>query len=353
MLNKRKLIFSVTAIILTAYFFILGIFKAKGFFAPLITAIILSLIVLPLATRIEKKLNRTIASLLSSLFLFTLSIGLIVLISFQIRSFGEDWPKIKETMKPKIEQLKQFALQHTPLDSGDIEQAQENSSNTSGQAASKKIADFMKALSGFFANYLLTFIYVFFLLNYRKIFKNFLIRVMPDNRRETTRKIISKSVKVAPQYLIGKLILMGMLTILYSIGLGISGVNNFIMISIIAAVLTLIPYVGNLIGFTMAVAVGFLSSGDINVLIGIALTFTITQFIESYALEPFVVGDRVDVHPFFVILAVVAGNMIWGIIGMVLAIPVLGIITVVLLNIEEFRAFGILLSKKEFSENNK
>ena len=144
--------------------------------------------------------------------------------------------------------------------------------------------------------------------------------------------------------------LMGLLAVLYSIGLGISGVNNFILVSVIAAVLTLIPYVGNILGFTMAVAFGFLSSGDTSVLIGIALTFTVTQFVESYVLQPFIVGDRVDVHPFFIIVSVIAGNMIWGIIGMILAIPVLGIIVVILYNIEATKPLGILLSKTKFSE---
>lgn len=174
---------------------------------------------------------------------------------------------------------------------------------------------------------------------------------MPDKKKNTVETIISKSAKVAPQYLIGKLMLMALLAVLYSVGLGISGVNNFILVSVIAALLTLIPYVGNVIGFTMAVAFGFLSSGDITVLIGIALTFTITQFVESYVLQPYVVGDRVDVHPFFVILVVILGNMVWGILGMILAIPIMGILTVVLLHINELRPLGILLSKQGFDNN--
>ena len=271
------------------------------------------------------------------------------LVSFQIRSFVEDWPQIEKTMDPKIEQVKDFAFKHTPLDQEDIKEAKNNSSNM-GSSTSDKVRAFMSGLSGFIANYLLVFVYVFFLLNYRTIFKGFLLRIFPDEKRKKVKTIITKSAKVAPQYLIGKLILMGLLAILYSIGLGISGVNNFILVSVIAAVLTLIPYVGNIIGFTMAVAFGFLTSGDTTVLIGIALTFTVTQFVESYVLQPYVVGDKVDVHPFFVILAVILGNMVWGVIGMILAIPIMGIVTVVLLNIDILKPFGILFSKKEFNQ---
>ena len=349
MLKRKKLIIYLAAFILAVYFLFLGLAKAKGFFAPLITAIILSLVVLPLSNRMEKVMKRNWASLINSILLFGISIGIISLVSYQIRSFADDWPQIKETMQPKIEQVKNFALKHTPLDQEDIKEAK-NDTGESSSNTGKKIASFMSGLSSFMANYLLTFVYVFFLLNYRHIFRDFLLNIFPDRKKDTVKTIISKSVKVAPQYLLGKLTLMGLLAVLYSIGLGISGVNNFILVSVIAAVLTLIPYVGNIIGFTMAVAFGFLTSGDTTVLIGIALTFTVTQFVESYVLQPYVVGDRVDVHPFFVIVSVIIGNMVWGIIGMILAIPIMGIITVVLLNIKKLEPFGILFSKKEFSD---
>jgi len=347
MISKKNLLFYSATIIVATYFLFLGLTKAKGFFAPLITAVILSLIVLPLSQRMEKKLKRPLAAILNSLLLFLISVGLMAIVSFQIRSFTEDWPQIQEAMEPKIESVKEFALNHTPLSQQDIAEAKNTSSEMSFQPG-EKAKTFMSGLSSFLANYLLTFVYIFFLLNYRHIFKNFLLRVFPDKKQETIKTIIVKSAKVAPQYLLGKLILMGLLAVLYSIGLGISGVDNFILVSIIAAVLTLIPYIGNVIGFIMAVAFGFLTSGDTTVLIGIALTFTITQFVESYVLQPYVVGERVDVHPFFIIVSVILGNMVWGIIGMILAIPILGIITVVLLNIRQLEPFGILLSKKKF-----
>lgn len=346
--NKKLLIY-FSAIILGTYFLFMGLAKAKGFFAPLFTAIILSLLVLPLSKRFEKKMSRPLAALLNSILLFLLSVGFIALISFQIRSFAKDWPQIQETMKPKVEQVKSFALEHTPLSENDIREARKSSEPNSSEI-SNRITNFMKGLSSFMANYLLTFVYVFFLLNYRQIFKNFLLRVIPDKKKSKAQKTINESARVVPQYLLGKLILMGLLAVLYSIGLGLSGVNNFILVSVIAALLTLIPYVGNIIGFAMAVAFGFLSSGDVAVLVGIAITFTLTQFVESYVLQPYVVGDRVDVHPFFVILVVILGNMVWGILGMILAIPVMGILTVVLLNIDQLKPVGILFSKKKFNK---
>lgn len=235
-------------------------------------------------------------------------------------------------------------------EAGEGPEQSQSSSGVSMQSAGGKVATALKTLSSFMGNFLLTMVYIYFMLRYRLRFRAFLVHVSPDNRREKVEKMMTDSSKVAPKYLRGKLILMGLLAVVYSIGLGISGVSNFILVSIIAALLTIIPYIGNIIGFAMAMAFGYLTTGNPMTLVGIVITFSVTQFLESYVLQPFVVGDEVDVHPFVIIVAVIIGNLVWGIVGMVLAIPVIGIITVVLLHIQSLRPLGVLLSKKKFDE---
>lgn len=350
MTKGKNILFYSTLVILSTYFLFLGLPKSKGFLAPLVTAVILSLVVLPISRWLEKKgMKRTWASILNTLLIFIISIGFMALVSFQITNFVEDWSKITNTMQPKIEQFKNFVFEHTPLEASDLEQTSSSSggpSISSGSSQGQKALTFFNMVVGFFGTYLLTFIYIFFILNYRNRFKEFLMRLFPDDKKQKVKDITQKSATVTQQYLVGKLILMGILAVLYSIGLGISGVNNFILVSFIAALLTLIPYIGNIIGFGLAMAFGYLISGETSVLIGIILTFTIAQFLESYVLQPYVVGDRVDLHPFLVILAVVLGNSLWGIIGMILAIPILAIIMIIFLNVPSLHPFGFLLSKK-------
>lgn len=203
---------------------------------------------------------------------------------------------------------------------------------------------------GFIGTALLTFIYIFFLLNYRRRFRLFLLSLFPEEKKKEVNHVIHQSATVSQQYLVGKLMLMGCLAVLYAIGFGISGVSNFILIALIAALFTLIPYVGNIIGLGLAMGFGYLTSGETGVLVGILITFSVAQFVESYLLEPYVVGDKVDVHPFFVILVVVAGGALWGVIGMILAIPVLAIITIVFLHVSPLHPFGFLFSKEEPKE---
>lgn len=348
--GKQILVYGAFTII-GFYFLFLGLSKARGLLAPLLTAVFLALLILPLSQKMERSfLNRTAASLTNTFIIFFVSVGFMALVSFQVKNVVDDWPQIKETMKPKIEQLKSFLLEHSPMEEKDLERSEEGSQipmMDSGTGQSKKAASFLNSAFSFFGDYLLTFIYIFFLLNYRKRFKEFLLRLFPDRKRKEVKNIISESAGVIQQYLVGKIILIGLLAVLYSIGLGISGVDNFILISFLAAVLSLVPYLGNIVGFGLAIIFGYLSSGETGVLIGIILTFSIAQFVESYVLEPYIVGDQVDLHPFFVILSVIIGGMIWGVIGMILSIPILAVINIVLIHVPPLNPFGYLFSKDD------
>lgn len=347
--SGKKILYYFTLSILFLYFIFLGLTKGKPFLAPITVAIILSLLVLPICRKMERTfINRPVASIINTLLLFLLSIGFFALLSMQVKNLVDDWPKIMETMNPQIDRLKDFVLEHTPVSEKDMESSSEDSSIPFiGIPSGKKAANFLNSVMSSMGTYLLTFVYVFFILNYRKHFKKFLLQLFPDDRRDRIQKIISNSANVTLEYLIGKLILIAFLAVFYSIGLGLSGVNNFILVSVLAAIFSIIPYIGNVIGFGMAMVFGYLTSGNPGVLIGISLTFLIGQFVESYIMNPYIVGDKVDLHPFVVILAVIIGNLVWGMIGMIVAIPVLAIINVVFLNVEPLQAFGFLLSKEK------
>ncbi|WP_424493228.1 AI-2E family transporter [Salinimicrobium sp. GXAS 041] len=350
-----RILLNTTLAVLGTYFCFLAIAEAKGFLAPLSTAFILALVVVPLSSKLERAgMPRIVASLLNTFLLFLFSIAFMALISFQVKSFVAEWSLIQRTMEPKMEELQTFIFEHTPLTKADFKRYRYNEEGKMPfwddmNHRKRAIGVFAKTMN-FLGIYILTFIYIFFILNYRSRFRKFLLRLFPDERKGKVNKIMKESARVTQQYLIGKLILMALLAVVYSIGLGISGVNNYILISLIAALVTLIPYVGNIIGLALAMGFGYLTSGDFSVLVGVVVTFTVAQFVESYVLQPYIVGDKVGLHPFVVIAVVVAGSALWGVIGMILAIPLMAIITVVFLHISPLEPFGFLFSKKTSSD---
>lgn len=340
---------SVVSVVIALFLLLIAAVYGRGFLAPVITAIVLALIILPLSRKMEGRIiKRNLSSLISTLVIFLISLMFLSLCSLQIKNFVDQWPSIKETMAPEIEEFKTFIFEHTPVDKEALENYSASGSipllqeplNEGAQAA-----NFVRSVFAFLGTYILTFIYIFFVLNYREHYRQFLLKLFPDEKKPQIQRILKDSADVVQQYLLGRLILMGILAVLYAIGLGLSGVDSFILVALIAAILTIIPWIGNVIGFAMAMVFGYLTSGDLNVLWGILITFSVSQFVESYILQPYIVGDKVGLHPFFVIIFVMLGGAVWGLIGMVLAIPVMAILTVVFRNIRILKPFGFLFGK--------
>ena len=340
----------VFLVVVGTFFLIKGLAASKGFLAPVVFAIILALIMLPVARKMESLItNRGVSSFISTLLVLIFSLLFLSLCSMQIQNFFNDWPAIKEAMAPEVEKFKTFLFEHTLLNKSSLQEYYPSGSIPFvGEEVNEgaKALSFLRSSLNFMGTYLLTFVYTFFLLFYRSHFKEFMLSLFKPQNKKKAGKVIETSAGTVQDYLIGRLILMAILAVFYCIGLGFSGVDNFLLVGIIAAILTLIPWIGNIIGFAMAMAFGYLTSGNINVLWGIVVTFTVSQFVESYILQPYVVGDKVGLHPFFVILFVMLGGAIWGLVGMVLAIPVMAMVTVILQHVEPLKPLGFLFGKK-------
>ncbi|RYJ43199.1 AI-2E family transporter [Flavobacterium beibuense] len=346
----KQILYTATAAILGVYFLTAGLVKAKPFLAPLLTAVILALLVLPIARKLESwKIPRMASSLINTLLLFLVSVGFVALISIQIQSFVADWDKAKQKIMPEIEKLEAYVYEKTPLGPEDIEKQQSEATGNMG----KQALSFINGVYSFSGDYLLTFIYIFFLLNYRRKFRQFFVKLFKKENKKDVDEVLTQATKITQGYLYGKFILMIFLAVIYALGMAAFGVSNFIIISVLAALLSIIPYIGNIIGFLIAIGLGYIADGDTTALIGIVITFSVAQFIESYLFEPYVVGDNVNLDPFITILAVVAGNMIWGVIGMILSIPVLGIINVIFMHVKPLKPYSFLLGNSDVKQKSK
>lgn len=369
--KSNQLIVISSLLILGTYFLFFGLSKAHTFLAPITIAVLLSLLMIPFSNKLESwGLPRGWAALVSDLVLMGFFIGLFVVLSAQVQSIAKDWPQMKRDLEPKIEKVQEFIAKHTPYtveeqnqkidekipggdDSEKSENNQQESSSSQSSGVGSMVGSAIMAFFSFLGSTLLTFVYIFFFLLYRTKFKKSILKFVPEENKEKGKKIIQDSSKVSQNYLVGKLFLILFLGVLYAIGLSISGVQHAILISLLAAVFSLIPYLGNIIGFVLAISMALFSGGDVSALIGVTITFSIAQFVESYILEPYIVGDKVDLHPIFTIIAVVLGEAVFGIIGMIIAIPVFGIIKVICDQVKVLHPVGYLLGdQKEKDDSN-
>lgn len=356
-IRGTMLLYSVLTVI-GLFFLFWGLILARPFLVPLITAMVLALLMLPIANRFERwGMHRVLATSLSTCILFLFAAGFTAFCFFQMKHFADDWETIRENLADNVEEISQYLVDKTPLTHEQVIRynfgfRDQESDTLQDDTAAQHYPDRQSIMGlwsvfGYLTNFLIVLVYVFLFIHFRHKFKQFILRIFPHEQKDHVAYIIVRSSEVSRRYLAGKLLLMVFLALLYFIGLYLSGLEGALLISIIAAVLSIIPVIGNLFGFFIAVAVSLLTNGGAVTLVGIAVTFSMAQIIDTYILQPIVLGEKLDVHPVFIILSVVLGYHIWGIMGMVLSIPIFGMITVVCRYVPVLGPFGYLFSKND------
>jgi len=104
-----------------------------------------------------------------------------------------------------------------------------------------------------------------------------------------------------------------------------------------------VPFVGNLTGTGLTVIAVMAQGGDGKMVLGVLVTYFLVQFIQTYILEPIVVGEQVNINPLFTIMAIVLGELVWGVAGMILAVPLLGMAKIICDNYPHLQPYGFLI----------
>lgn len=376
-MKAKDILLILTLLVLGTYFFILGTIEAGGFLKPIAVAILLTLICIPLCRKLESwKLPRGLSSLLSVLLSLLVFVSFFVIISAQVSNISDRWPEIKSKLQPRLEEAqksladktglnfeKEFAMLYPSQKSKESENQAENANERTAatetsssqksssekmiSSASEEIGIIVMNFFSFISSAILTFIYLFFFLLYRNKVKRSILKFFNEENHKQAEEVMNHSIELALNFIAGRFILIVFLAIIYSIGLSISGIENAILISVIAAILSLVPFIGNIIGYGLALIMAVFAGAELWSIIGVSITFGLAQFIESYVLEPYVVGSKVEVNPLVTIVVVILGGSIWGIVGMILSIPIVGIGKIIFDATPALRPLGYALGEED------
>ena len=205
---------------------------------------------------------------------------------------------------------------------------------------------FLSQVAFILGDFLLMFVYIILLLSQKERLREFVLRRMPDEKRGLTHRSINESTDVVQKYLRGRLILIAILSVLYSIGFLLVGMDYAILIAVLVAVLSIIPYLGNIIGGVFAIALA-LAGGGTSAMLGVIATISVAQVLESYILTPLIVGDEVDINPLTTVVCVVGLAILWGPVGAIIAIPLTAILRIVFSHVDGLRDWAYLLGTSE------
>ena len=335
------------------FFFLLTIalYYGREVIVPFCIAGLLSMLFLPVSRKLESKgISRGFAALICLLIFIAFVAGIFFLLSWQIADLSKDLSGIEQRIKEFIEQAKQFINKTfgvTEEQQKKMMEKQQQSSGGGGSQLAGAASSIMGSIMGILVNCILVIVYLFLLLFLRSHIRKFILKLAPATEQANTQKIIDKSSGVARKYLTGLAMMIVCLWILYGIGFSIVGVKHAIFFAVLCGLLEIIPFIGNITGTAITIIASVAQSGDSSVIIGILIVYAIVQFLQTYILEPLVVGAEVNINPLATILVIVVGETIWGIAGMVLAIPLLGIVKIICDHVEPLKPYGYLVGEEK------
>lgn len=352
MISASTPLLTKTIKVLFLFFLVLcGLYFGRSFLIPIAFAGILAMLFLPLSRRMEKKgVTKALAAIICILILLAFFAGVGVLLAWQISDLAGDVTQMEKRITDGIGQLRSNlsnTLGISPEKQQEILKKQQ-SSGTGGIA--NTVTTFLSSLMGILTNALIVLIYIFLFLFYRSHFKKFIMKIVPAEEKTGAEKIVHKASGVAQKYISGLAIMIVALWIMYGIGFSIAGVKNAIFFAILCGLLEIVPFVGNITGTSLTILMAITQGGGSGMIIGILVTYGLVQFLQTYILEPMIVGSEVNINPVFTILGIIAGELLWGVAGMILAIPLMGIFKVICDHIPSLQPYGFLIGEEKKSK---
>ncbi len=330
-------------------FFIL--YVGSSFLIPFIFGIFFALLMAPLSNFLERaKLSRTIASLASTLVVFIIAGSFLFLFIYQMNEFLSNISLIREETQSFLNNIREQIESLTSISAEEQNKIWE-------QRSEQWMKNIETVMTGFFgnilttlANFLLVMIYMFLLLLYRENISNFIMMYTREDKKENLRKILYKIRKVVNHYLLGRVKVMFILGVMYYITFLIFDLPYAILLTIFGALITIIPYIGPLISGTLPILFSIIFFDDIQKILLFSAIIVTEQLIESYVLEPLILGKEVQLNPLVVIIAVVIGGMFWGLAGMILFVPIFAMFKIISNNSPGLEPVGFLLGSYHKSD---
>jgi predicted PurR-regulated permease PerM len=338
-----------TRLLLFLFLFFGGLYYAQEFLIPVAFGSVLAMLFLPVCNWLERKgVGKSVATLLCVLSLILTAAALFTLMGWQVSTLISDVGNMEKKINESIAKGQQWLTETMGVSAEQQKKAMQQSSGGGG-GVSGMTKSLPPALMSGLADLIITLIYFFLFLRFRLHLKRFVLKIVPEPDRRTALEVMHGSSGVIQKYLSGVAMMIMCLWVMYGIGFSIVGVEGAIFFAILCGTLELVPFVGNLVGtaLTMLFSLTQAKSGGAGMVLGIFATYVIVQGIQSYILEPLVVGREVKIHPLFTILVIVLGELVWGLAGMFLSIPLLGIAKIVCDHVPALQPIGYLIGEEE------
>ncbi|WP_020602420.1 AI-2E family transporter [Spirosoma spitsbergense] len=319
-----------------------AIYLGQDILVPLALAGLIAVLLRPVERRFTQwGMHKAISISLAVLLAIILVSGVAILMSMQLSDFADDLPKIRRNLSDSLHDMKQWVRREYNVSYRDqdkyIKKAQAETLD------SLQSTDTLGFITGPLGTLTLIPIYVFLLLYYRSMLLHFVVVLFSEKHTARVKEVLGEIKAVVQNYMVGLLIETACVAALNFVGLLILGVQYALLLSVMAAILNLIPYIGGLVATALTVLITFSNNPELSVALGVVGVFLVVQFIDNNVFVPLIVASKVRVNALVSILGVLIGGTLAGVSGMFLSIPAIAILKVIFDRVDSLRPWGVLL----------
>lgn len=330
-------------IILGVLILVFFLYKIQAIIVYIAIAGVISLIGRPIVLFLRRKLkfSNTLSVIVTMVFLIGLLVGLVMLFIPLIVEQGHNLSLLNiDSLQSNIEGLYKEITTYFNISSVDVEQSLKDS-NVLGKIDYSVIPNFLNSIvSGFgsFSIGLFSVLFIsFFFLKDSKLMEDGIMTIIPDNKETRSKKSFTKIKDLLSRYFVGLVFQILILFVIYTAVLLIFGIKNAVVIAFLCALLNLIPYVGPMVSAILMLTLTMTSNlgasfSDVILpkTIYVMIGFVIAQLVDNFFSQPVIFSKSVKSHPLEIFLVILIAGVLFGIIGLVVAIPAYTAIKVIL-----------------------
>ena len=342
---RKPAIFSTAGYLILICLVLLLLYMGRILFIPMSYGLFIAVVLYPVCSWLEKhRWPRSLAVGVSLSIVVLLFAGLIWLLVLQLRVLEDELPELKEKIQPSLAAFRDWLVHTFGFTLEGQDQWWQQQKTNLGDAGALFQTAFRNLVNNLFILFITPVFSALFLYN-RAAFVQFVKELAGEQRKGETDRVLKLTVNTYFRYIKGMVMVYLIVGVLNSAGLLLLGVRHALLFGFLTAIMTMIPYVGIVISALLPVTLSWIDTGTIWVPLGIIAVFSLVQYLEANIIFPKVVGTQLNVSTWAMLVFIVAGSIIWGMSGMILFIPLAGVLKILTDHMEEWKAWNTLLSR--------
>ena len=329
---------------LVIFFLCYFIHVARGILIPFSFAVLLSFLLLPIASYLEsKKLSRSLSIGIALIIATSIIISVIYFLSRQIANFADDIPSLKQHMQLHFEAFQKWIVSTFHVSFREQNAYLNNAAEKIKNSGTGYLGSTFLSVTETIMLMILLPIYTFLILYYRDLIRAFLYGVFPKAQSEKVTIVVRESKTMIHNYIVGLMIEMAIVAVANSFGLMMLGVKYAIFFGVLAAVLNIIPFIGMFTAVLFTVLVTLTTSTHTSDVIWVVVIMYSIHIIDVNILMPKIVASKLRINALMSILGVVIGGALTGVAGLFLSVPAIALVKIICDEVDDLKPWGALL----------